>query len=397
MNQPVPLSPSATSRRRMLGQRLGRLARPLSPWSWLLGLAALALLSAVLLVVPQTRLFATFVVASSSMEPAIDEGALVVVRPLDPAQIQVGDIVTYTSPQPPFPTVTHRVVGVTFAAEGPTFTTQGDANLTADPWEVRFAGQAGKVVLAIPLAGYAVANGTSPLVEGCLAAIVVILLSTLLLRLIWCPGAEERVGAMARLAAVADRTRTLLSPVFLAQMESRAARLLRNVAGGLRVRKAAAKQHGRLVCAACSFASLWASVLAGPSGYTLAAFSSNTTNNANTFVTANSFGTAPIISNVSPADTSTGIAQATKVSVTFNEAMNTATTQNAFSLKQTIAGASCATAPCTVAGAFTWNSGSTQLFFTPSANLDSNVIFQVNVSTAATDNSAGLHLSTSST
>ncbi len=393
------LTPATPLEQRWLLPRLLRLL-PLSLHGGLALAAALALLSTLALTLPQTTgLYRTFVVASASMEPAIGEGALVVARPVSPDHVQLGDVITYTSPQPPFPTVTHRVVSTQIKDGQPVFRTKGDGNEATDPWDVQFAGPAGKVVLAVPLAGYVVAALTSTASEISLGAALMILVGALLLRLIWWQTgrtSEQLSGPIAELAVAAMRARTLLKPMVLAQVEGGFARMRRRVSHTAGAAGATARRQVRLICAATAFTTLWASVLAGPSGYTMAAFSANTTNPGNTFVTASTFGTAPVVQSVSPADTLTGVSQSTKVSITFNEAMNHTTTQNAFSLQQTIAGSSCSTPNCTISGTFSWNSANTQLFFTPSASLDSNVIFQVTVSTAATDNTSGLHLSSSS-
>ena len=90
-------------------------------------------LALVLQVVPRLMGGASLTVLTGSMEPTLKPGDVIAVRAADPAEIDVGDIVTF-QPVSGDPTlVTHRVIGVGFnSIGGRTFTTQGDANGAAD-------------------------------------------------------------------------------------------------------------------------------------------------------------------------------------------------------------------------------------------------------------------------
>src|SRR5438445_2934692 len=77
---------------------------------------------------------------TGSMRPAIAPGDLVIVRPVDPDSIRVGDVITFQAPLGRHQLVTHRVVAVTPSAQGPEFKTRGDANQVADIWTVRYQG-----------------------------------------------------------------------------------------------------------------------------------------------------------------------------------------------------------------------------------------------------------------
>jgi len=129
------------------------------PWhvavSLLLGLvmvAAVALAGAAV-VVPKLLGATPLTVLTSSMEPTLSPGDLVVVRPVDPADVTVGDVVTFqpTSDDPTL--VTHRVVGILAGTDGRGgFVTQGDANGAEDDPIV--ADQVrGRVVYSIPWLG----------------------------------------------------------------------------------------------------------------------------------------------------------------------------------------------------------------------------------------------------
>jgi signal peptidase I len=97
----------------------------------------------------------TFVVTGGSMEPSIAKGALVIVAPVAPGTIAVGDVITFEHYGQ---VTTHRVVAVDATnPASPTFTTRGDANTAVDPEPVQFSGQVGLYRASIPLAGYAIA------------------------------------------------------------------------------------------------------------------------------------------------------------------------------------------------------------------------------------------------
>jgi signal peptidase len=96
----------------------------------------------------------TFVVTGSSMEPAIQKGALEIVEPVSPSAVSRGDIITFEHYGQ---MTTHRVIAIDGSnAASPTFTTKGDANTVADPEPVHFPGQVGVYRASIPLLGYVI-------------------------------------------------------------------------------------------------------------------------------------------------------------------------------------------------------------------------------------------------
>ena len=96
--------------------------------------------------VPMPLGFGCAVVLSGSMEPALSRGDLLVVVPSE--AYEVDDIVVYQDGHMP---VVHRIIAV----QGKTVTTMGDANSSADK-PINVSAIKGRVVLAIPLIGYAV-------------------------------------------------------------------------------------------------------------------------------------------------------------------------------------------------------------------------------------------------
>ena len=142
------------------------------------GLLALVLLVAVLVIaLPMLTKSTPYTVLTSSMTPSYPAGTLVIVKPTDPQQIRIGDVITYqiASNQPAV--ITHRVIQIiepNTPGGTESFITKGDANSLADqpvkPVQVR-----GVVWYAVPYLGWVnnVINGDArnviiPIVAGAL-------------------------------------------------------------------------------------------------------------------------------------------------------------------------------------------------------------------------------------
>ena len=97
----------------------------------------------------------TFIVTGGSMEPSIQKGSLVLVQPVSPSEVKVGDVITFEHYDQ---TTTHRVITITPGEQGLIFATKGDANAVADPEDKTFPGQVGIVRGALPIAGYVAAS-----------------------------------------------------------------------------------------------------------------------------------------------------------------------------------------------------------------------------------------------
>ena len=98
---------------------------------------------------------ASYVVLSGSMEPDISPGDAVIVKAVDPAAIDSGDVITFKRSADSTP-VTHRVVEVVDSEDGLAFRTKGDANDSPDPALVPADSVTGKVWVVIPYLGHVV-------------------------------------------------------------------------------------------------------------------------------------------------------------------------------------------------------------------------------------------------
>jgi signal peptidase len=104
-------------------------------WLVILGIAAVV---AAAVLVPRLGGGTPYTILTGSMRPALPPGAMVVVRPVAPDEIRVGDVITYQLRSGEPEVVTHRVVTVGVNGEGERiFRTQGDANDIADAAWVR--------------------------------------------------------------------------------------------------------------------------------------------------------------------------------------------------------------------------------------------------------------------
>jgi signal peptidase len=101
-----------------------------------------------------------YIVMSGSMEPALQVGSIVLVRPLAAEEIRPGDIVTFRNQYSP-DVVSHRVHHVEEEENGLLFYTKGDANEVLDPLPVPARLLVGKVVLTVPYLGYLFAYARS--------------------------------------------------------------------------------------------------------------------------------------------------------------------------------------------------------------------------------------------
>ena len=98
----------------------------------------------------------TLVVAGGSMEPAISLGSAIVVEPVDPDALAVGDVVSLRSGLGRA-IFTHRIIRVV-VHDGTTWVeTKGDANATADPSLTPASQIIGRASVTIPNAGYLIA------------------------------------------------------------------------------------------------------------------------------------------------------------------------------------------------------------------------------------------------
>ena len=127
-------------------------------------LAFVLLIAALAIVVPAISGSTPMTILTGSMTPTYPAGTLIIVKPVNPDTLVIGDPITYQIESGKPAVVTHRIIAITSVSDGTrTFTTQGDANNTADPKPVLGAQVRGKVWYGIPYLGWVntVVNGQS--------------------------------------------------------------------------------------------------------------------------------------------------------------------------------------------------------------------------------------------
>lgn len=93
-----------------------------------------------------------FVVRGGSMEPSIPLGSVVVVQGVHPADVQVGQVLTFRLPHGTV--VTHRVTGISTEGGNLAFETKGDASDSPDPTLVPASAVVGGLQFSVPGIGY---------------------------------------------------------------------------------------------------------------------------------------------------------------------------------------------------------------------------------------------------
>ena len=128
-------------------QWAGRLAR------LLVALATLALLGALLAAaLPRLWGYQSYVIYGGSMEPTIKVGSLILAKPANLDDLEVGDIIAFRSPNEV--TVSHRIVGIREEDGQRYFQTKGDASTGGDPTEVSLEDGVHRLAYKLPYLGY---------------------------------------------------------------------------------------------------------------------------------------------------------------------------------------------------------------------------------------------------
>lgn len=126
-----------------------------------LGLSAAVLflvvaLAVIVIVIPQAAGATPLTVLTSSMEPSLPPGTLIVVRPVDADTLAIGDVATYQIRSGEPAVITHRISGITSTSSGEReFEFTGDNNGSADTDAVVPEQIQGKVWYSVPLVGFA--------------------------------------------------------------------------------------------------------------------------------------------------------------------------------------------------------------------------------------------------
>lgn len=106
--------------------------------------------------------FHTATVYGGSMGDALPAGSVAVTRPVDAADLEVGDVIAMGGHEAGLPLL-HRIVAIEEVDGGRLVTTRGDANQTNDPMPITVSGKGDRVAYHIPWIGYFLAFSRSAL------------------------------------------------------------------------------------------------------------------------------------------------------------------------------------------------------------------------------------------
>jgi signal peptidase len=174
-----------------LTRLVGRIVR-------LVWVAAVTVTMVVLLLIglgPPTGAYQIRTVLTGSMRPNMPEGSVIMVRPVKPGDLQVGDVITYRIPVDDRRIVTHRIVDIPEPGAQPVVRTKGDANNAPDPWVARLKDNdaAWRVTYSVPKVGYALASLRRPAVQQLTVLGAPALLAVASLFRIWMPSKRDEV------------------------------------------------------------------------------------------------------------------------------------------------------------------------------------------------------------
>ena len=118
--------------------------------------------------IPQVMGFSVLRVLTGSMKPEIPADSMLLVQKADAASLQVGDVISFFSPDPSLNGAlnTHRIVGIAEVDGSLQFTTKGDANLIEDQYPVDESRVVGKVLFVSTRLGKLLRLISNPLVFG---------------------------------------------------------------------------------------------------------------------------------------------------------------------------------------------------------------------------------------
>lgn len=136
------------------------------------------LLAGLVVVVPASTGSTPYTILTSSMEPGMPPGTLVIVKPIEPQDVTIGTVITYQLDSGEPEVVTHRVIEVrspSLPGDDPSFITKGDANSEPDAKPVQAVQLRGAVWYSVPLIGW-----VNNIVNGDLRSVVIPLVAGLL-------------------------------------------------------------------------------------------------------------------------------------------------------------------------------------------------------------------------
>jgi signal peptidase I len=158
-------------------------------------LLGIAILLALVAIVPALLGFKRYVVNGESMEPTIPYGSVAWERTVPVSELKVGDVITF-KPPPEYNVselVTHRIYSVKKQSNGiPAFQTKGDNNDSVDPWTLVFdASTQPRMDFHVPYVGYFYIALESPWVRFLVIVIPALAAAVWIVVILWRDAGKE--------------------------------------------------------------------------------------------------------------------------------------------------------------------------------------------------------------
>ena len=133
-------------------------------------------------------------VLSGSMDPALKVGDIVIDSQVSPAEVRVGDIITFSDPEGTDKLITHRVRRLRITDGTAHVVTKGDNTNAVERWEMPAGGSLGRVEYRVPLLGFLVFWLHGPFARIGLIVLPALLLAGFELWRIWRPQPPGPLG-----------------------------------------------------------------------------------------------------------------------------------------------------------------------------------------------------------
>jgi signal peptidase len=160
-----------------------------------LAVAAVSVALVAILAIVGARLFGYYphIMHGGSMGSAAPLGSVAFIEDVPTESLNVGDVIVFRPPssgEAPEPLM-HRIVSIEEVDGQRVFSTKGDANGSADPWELRLTGEGGRLVFFVPYVGYLLWFLQTPIAWAALILPLAACLGFVALRRIWAPAASR--------------------------------------------------------------------------------------------------------------------------------------------------------------------------------------------------------------
>lgn len=164
---------------------------------WLAVAAACVTLAAIVASVGARLLgYSPYVMYGGSMGSTAPMGSVALIEDVPAESPKVGDVIVFRPPSSgePRQPLMHRIVSIEEVNGQRVFRTKGDANDSADPWELRVSSEGGRLAYVVPYVGYLLWFFQTRLAWAVVVLPLLAYLGFLALRRIWAPAGSREVA-----------------------------------------------------------------------------------------------------------------------------------------------------------------------------------------------------------